>query len=83
MSGNTTRVTVDFPNEEHKRIKAVAALMGMSIKDYIILCVEEKIFSKNIPNKKTKKVFEQTDQGKNLTACANVDDIIEKLGLDE
>jgi antitoxin component of RelBE/YafQ-DinJ toxin-antitoxin module len=80
---NTTRVTVDFPNEEHKRLKAVAALMGMSIKDYIILCVEEKIFSKNIPNKKTKKVFEETDRGKNLTACENVDDMIEKLGLNK
>jgi antitoxin component of RelBE/YafQ-DinJ toxin-antitoxin module len=80
---NTTRVTVDFPHEEHKRLKAVAALMGMSIKDYIILCVEEKIFSKNIPNKKTKKIFEETDQGKNLTACENVDDMLEKLGLNE
>ena len=80
---STTRVTVDFPQEEHKRLKAVAALMGMSIKDYIILCVEEKIFSKNIPNKKTKKIFEETDQGKNLTACENVDDMIEKLGLNE
>lgn len=83
MSKDTTRVTVDFPNEEHKRLKAVAALMGLSIKDYIIFCVEEKIFSRNRPNNKTKKVFEQTDQGENLTACANVDDMIEKLGLNE
>jgi hypothetical protein len=83
MNKNTTRVTVDFPNEEHKRLKAVAALMWLSIKDYIILCVEEKIFSKNRPNKKTRKVFEQTDQGKNLTACADIDDMIEKLGLNE
>lgn len=83
MSKDTTRVTVDFPQEEHKRLKAVAALMGVSIKDYIIICVEEKLFSQNIPNRKTRKVFEETDQGKNLTACENVEDLIEKLGLDE
>lgn len=83
MSRDTTRVTVDFPHEEHRRLKAVAALMGVSIKDYIIICVEEKMFSKNIPNSKTRRVFEDTDQGKNLTACENVDDLIHKLGIDD
>lgn len=81
MSQDTTRVTVDFPNDEHKRLKAVAALLGVSIKDYIIFCVEEMLYSKNIPNKKTKKVFAETDEGKNLTACKNIDDLIEKLDV--
>lgn len=75
-----TRVTVDFPQDEHKRLKAVAALMGVSMQQYIIGCVEEKLYSENVPNAKTRKVFKETDEAKNLNACENVNDLIKKLG---
>lgn len=76
-----TRVTVDFPQEEHKRLKAVAALLGVSMQEYIIGCVEEKLYSENIPNAKTLKVFRETEEGRGLNACKNVDDLIKKLGM--
>ena len=75
-----TRVTVDFPRTEHRRLKAVAALTGVSMQQYIIGCVEEKLYSENIPNAKTRKVFKKTDEGKNLNAFETVDDLIKKLG---
>ena len=31
----TTRVTVDFPKDQHKKLKALAALEGVTLQDYI------------------------------------------------
>jgi hypothetical protein len=47
----TTRVTVDIPSEKHKRLKAIAALKGETLQEFILTCVEEKIDN---PNAKTK-----------------------------
>jgi hypothetical protein len=35
----TTRVTVDFPVEQHRKLKAFAALEGVTLQDYIRLRV--------------------------------------------
>jgi len=39
----TTRVTVDIPIEKHKHLKAVAALKGSTLQEFILTCVEEKM----------------------------------------
>lgn len=31
----TTRVTVDFPEAQHRKLKAIAALEGVTLQDYI------------------------------------------------
>ena len=31
----TTRVTVDFPEAQHRKLKALAALEGVTLQDYI------------------------------------------------
>lgn len=41
-SKKTTRVTIDFPEKKHKRIKALAALEGVSLQEFIRSCVDEK-----------------------------------------
>ena len=38
-------------------------------------------FSVVVPNKTTKQTFKDTDAGKNLTQCDNVDDMFDKLGI--
>jgi DNA-damage-inducible protein J len=38
-------------------------------------------FNVVIPNKKTEKVFNDTDAGKNLIRCESADDMFEKLGI--
>ncbi len=47
----TTRVTVDMPSAKHKRLKAIAALKGETLQEFILTCVEEKIHE---PQGKTK-----------------------------
>jgi hypothetical protein len=47
----TTRVTVDIPSEKHKRLKAVAALKGETLQEFILTCVDEKMHESNSKTK--------------------------------
>lgn len=47
----TTRVTIDFPSEKHKRLKAIAALKGETLQEFILTCVDERVQE---PQSKTK-----------------------------
>jgi DNA-damage-inducible protein J len=38
-------------------------------------------FDVMIPNEETQKVFQETDEGKNLVECRDADDLFKKLGL--
>jgi hypothetical protein len=51
----TTRVTVDFPIVKHKQLKAIAALNGETLQEFILSCVDEKM------HKPTKTKLEQLD----------------------
>jgi len=74
-----TRVTVDFPPHEHKRLKAIAALQGVTLQDLIIECVNEKMHK---PNAKTIEVIRKAERGEELVECKDIDDLIKKLGID-
>lgn len=64
-----TRVAVDFPIADHRRLKAVSALMDLSMQDYIIGCAEEKLYTTNIPNVKTRKAMEDVEKRKRGKVC--------------
>jgi hypothetical protein len=81
MRKERTRVTVDFPSAEHRRLKAVSALMGLSMQEYILECVEEKLYSTNIPNTRTKKAIEDVEKGKGTKTAKDADDLRRELGL--
>lgn len=38
-------------------------------------------FDVSLPNDVTRRTFEDTDSGRNLTICDSVDDMFEKLGI--
>jgi len=80
-SQNHTRLTFELPAVDHKRLKAIAALAGVSLKDLILGCLQENLLSENVPNEETIKVFKETDSGKNLVRYKNADDLINKLDL--
>ena len=44
----TTRVTVDFPKAEHRKLKAMAALEGVTLQDYIRSRVSPEIEENDI-----------------------------------
>ena len=76
-----TRLTFELPVVDHKKLKAIAALSGVSLKDLILNCLKENLLSENTPNEKTLKVFKETDEGKNLVHYKDINDLIDKLDL--
>ncbi len=74
-----TRVTIDLLPEEHKRLKAIAAIQGTTLQDLIIECIDEKMHK---PNAKTIEIIRKAEKGENLVKCNDFDDFINKLGLD-
>ena len=55
----TTRVTVDFPDNEHRRLKALASLEGVTLQEYIRTHVMDKVNATNISDVKFKKLMKQ------------------------
>ena len=76
-----SRMTIDMPFEEHKRLKAMAAFMGVTLKDLVLNCLRDHLLSENEPNKETLKAFKETDEGKGLVRCKDFNDFVSKLGL--
>jgi len=80
MSTRTTRMSIDVPLKDHKRIKVLAAAEGASIREFVIECIHERIYPEKIPNKKTRKAMEDARKGKTKKA-KNFDDLCEQLGI--
>jgi hypothetical protein len=76
-----TRLTFELPAVDHKKLKAMAALAGVSLKDLILACLKENLLSENTPNAETLKVFKEAEEGKHLTHYKNADVLVDKLGL--
>ena len=77
------RMTLDLPVQEHKKLKAMAAFMGVSLKELVLTCVRENLLgSVNKPNEETIKAFKETDEKKGLVHCDDFDDFVAKLGLE-
>jgi len=82
-----SRITIDIPIADHKRLKAIAAVLGKSMRDIVIDSIEEhllkvKIPSKGkVPNKKTLKAITNIEEGKNLIEAKDAEDLFNKLGI--
>ena len=76
-----SRMTFEIPIQEHKKLKAMAAFMGVSLKDLVLTCVRDNLLSENEPNEETIKAFKETDAGKGLVRCKDFDEFVAKLGL--
>jgi hypothetical protein len=75
------RMTIDMPFEEHKKLKAMAAFMGVTLKELVLSCLRDHLLSDNEPNDETLKAFKATDERKGIVTCKDFNDFIEKLGL--
>jgi len=40
---NRTRLSIDVDPKEHQKIKLFATLQGISIKDYVLACIRERL----------------------------------------
>lgn len=84
-SRSNTRVTVDIPTVNHKKIKMIAAYYGKSMKEIFIEMIERGLESykecplDHTPNAITKKAIENINAGKGLQEVATVDELFKKL----
>ncbi|MCH9626692.1 MAG: hypothetical protein S4CHLAM2_03200 [Chlamydiales bacterium] len=76
-----TRMSIDIPDEEHRKLKAIAALRGVSMKAIILECLSRELYSDNSPNKLTERAFQDSDKGKNIQKYKDLDDLRSQLGI--
>ena len=81
LRNNMSRITIDIPKEAHRRLKAVAAIEGRSMREIVIESIEDHIYGVNIPNEETLKAIEETEKGKGLVKAKNLEDLFKKLGI--
>ena len=75
------RMTVDIPVEDHKRLKALAAVLGKSMREIVSDWIHGNLYSENVPNASTLKAIESIEKGKDLVESKNVQDMFRKLGI--
>lgn len=75
------RMTIDVPAEDHTRLKALAAVLGMSMRELILGWMQEHLYSSNSPNKETLNAIENIEKGKNLVEAKDAEDLFRKLGI--
>lgn len=78
-----SRITVEVSEQQHIRIKALAAVSGITIKDLIL----QKVFDTK-PTTKQKRLNKQTleaihsaEKKQNIKSYKNIDDLFNKLGI--
>ena len=76
----TTRMSIDVTLKDHTRIKVLAAAEGVSLKDFVIDCIQEKIHPEKKPNAKTRKAIEEARKGKTIKA-KNISELYKQLGI--
>lgn len=76
-----SRITIDIPKVDHKRLKAMAAVLGTSMQTIVRDLIEQCLNSSHQPNKVTKKAIKGVKAGKGLIASGSLEDLFKKLGI--
>ncbi len=85
MRKTNTRVTVDIPTIDHKKLKLLAAYQGKSMRKIFIELIEQGLEQyqecshNHTPNDVTKKALESTKLKKGLKKAGTVEELFEKL----
>ena len=71
-------MTIDIPAEDHKRLKALAAVLGKSMREIVADWIHGNLYSENTPNAETLKAIER---GKDLIESKDAQDLFRRLGI--
>lgn len=74
-----SRLTIDIPLSEHKRIKTLASLMGTTMKDLVLMSVEDFVSRKL--NKVTEKTLKLSEKGRGLKRFDTLNELFEDLEI--
>jgi ribosomal 50S subunit-associated protein YjgA (DUF615 family) len=76
-----SRITIDIPIADHRRLKALAAILGKSMRDIVVDSIEEHLHKVKVPNKKTLDVLANIEARKDLVEAKDVEDLFKKLSI--
>lgn len=74
---DTTRMTIDFPKKEHRKLKALAALTGVSLRQLVLDFIHASL--EKTPNAETLAAMQDADEGTNLTTHSSISEMHKKL----
>lgn len=75
------RMTIDIPVEDHKRLKALAAFLGKSMREIVADWIHGSLYSENTPNAETMKAIDSIEKGIDLIESKNAQEFFKKLGI--
>jgi hypothetical protein len=78
---NLFRMTIDLPVEDHKRLKALAAVLGKSMREIVSDWIHGNLYSGNVPNAETLKAIENIENGKDLIESKDAEELFRRLGI--
>jgi antitoxin component of RelBE/YafQ-DinJ toxin-antitoxin module len=90
MKNELSRITVDISASTHQKLKALAALKGVSMRRIIEELIELRLAAQpkkgecpysHTPNKKTLKSIKEVEAKKGLKEYKDVEDLFNKLGI--
>lgn len=76
-----SRMTLDIPAEDHRRLKALAALLDKSMREIVATWIHGNLYSENTPNAETLKAIDCIEKGIDLIESKDADDLFRKLGI--
>lgn len=78
---NLFRITIDIPDEDHKRLKALAAVLGKSMREIVSEWIHGNLYSENTPNAETMKAIDSVEKRNGLIEAKDAQDLFRKLGI--
>ena len=72
------RLSIEISETEHRKIKALAALSGKSVREYVI----ERVFSSKHPASETLNAINDAVTERNLSSYSSVEDLLDKIASD-
>jgi hypothetical protein len=76
-----SRITIDIPKESHKKLKAIAAVLGKSMREIVIESIEKNLLNPKNPNKKTLRAIKDVERKRGLVKAKDAEDLFKKLGI--
>jgi len=75
-----SRLTIDISKKTHIRLKAMAALQGKSMREYVSDLIMKAVYNK-VPNRETLKAIADVEKDKDLVKAKDAIDLFDKLDI--
>ena len=75
-----SRLTIDISKKTHTRLKAMAALQGQSMREYVSDLIKKALYNK-VPNEETRKAIANVEKGKDVVKAKDARDLFDKLDI--